>query len=239
VRSGDEFRLLLLEDDRDWLPSIGGFAKIRGTTAPRGDDTYIKTTSIVMLDESPWATAAVDDTPVELTWTDLGGQEQSLDSYRGRIVVLNFWATWCAPCRDEMPDLVRIQNHFGIYGVQVVGAAADPPASADTVLEFARRLKLNFPILLGADTAQMQSLGAGVALPATVVLDREGRIVEKIAGVVDRRRLESILERLVTSPQSAAVDPASDLLASGDAHGHGHDHDHPPHDGTQASLVPS
>ena len=181
--------------------------------------------------------------PVELVWTDLGGHEQTLDAFRGRLVVLNFWATWCAPCRREMPDLVRIQNRYGMYGVQVIGASADPPQAAPSVIEFAGKHKINFPILLGATTDQMQSLGAGVVLPATVVIDRDGHVVERISGVFERDKLEALLDRLV----------AGEHVAEGEAdpHGHGaeadpHDHGaaesghkHAPQGRTAASLVPS
>jgi len=180
----------------------------------------------------------------ELVWTDLSGHDQTLESLRGRIVVLNFWATWCAPCREEMPDLVRIQNRYGMYGVQVIGASADPPSASDSVVEFARHLKINFPVLLGATTEQMQALGAGVVLPATVVIDREGQVVERISGVFDPPKLEALLDRLVAQTHAAGdEDDAHVDVASADPHDHGEEegreHDHPPPDGTSASLVPS
>jgi len=179
----------------------------------------------------------------ELVWTDLSGHDQTLESLRGRIVVLNFWATWCAPCREEMPDLVRIQNRYGMYGVQVIGASADPPSASDSVVEFARHLKINFPVLLGATTEQMQALGAGVVLPATVVIDREGQVVERISGVFDPPKLEALLDRLVAQTHAAGdEDDAHVDVASADPHDHGeegHEHEHQPRDGTKASLVPS
>ena len=142
-----------------------------------------------------------------------------------------------------MPDLVRIQKRYGMYGVQVVGASADPPSSSASVEQFARRLKVNFPILLGATTDQMQALDVGVALPATLVIDREGQVVERISGVFDLAKLEALLDRLVG--QADATDDEEDAhvhVASADPHDHGeegHDHNHPPRDGTTASLVPS
>ncbi len=189
-----------------------------------------------------FAAGAVATEPApELVWTDLSGHEQRLESFRGRVVVLNFWATWCAPCLEEMPDLVRIQKRYGMFGVQVLGASADPPSARASVEEFARRKKVNFPILLGASTDQMQMLDVGVALPATLVIDREGRVVERISGILDRKKLEAVLDRLVHGDEGDEED-AHDHEASADAHDHGEEddeHDHPPPDGTQASLVPS
>ncbi|NIM01195.1 MAG: redoxin domain-containing protein [Acidobacteria bacterium] len=177
--------------------------------------------------------AASEGEVTDLAWTDLRGHEQTLESYRGRIVVLNFWATWCAPCRKEMPDLVRIQKRYGMYGVQVIGASADEPGQEAAVEAFARRRGINFPVWLGATTAWMEALDVGVALPATVVIDREGRVVERIAGVFDADELAGVLDRLV------AGEPHEDAHDRGDEHDHGADEDeHPPTEDT-ASLVPS
>jgi peroxiredoxin len=189
-----------------------------------------------------------------LEWTDLRGGPAALDDYRGRIVVLNFWATWCPPCAAELPDLAWIQREFAIFGVQVVGAAADPPAERERVLQFARRRKVNFPVALGATPEQMRALGLGEGLPATVVLDAEGRIVERTDGPIERRELATAIERLLgatPSPTAAAPGQRHEAPATshgprgeapaGDharepAHDHGHDHGHAT---TEASLVPS
>jgi thiol-disulfide isomerase/thioredoxin len=77
---------------------------------------------------------------------DLTGIDQRLSAYRGRIVVLNFWATWCVPCKQEMPDLAAIQNEYAAFGVQVVGASADQLADRAKVLEFIKQTKINFPV---------------------------------------------------------------------------------------------
>jgi len=183
----------------------------------------------------------------ELAWTDLNGHEQALEEFRGSVVVLNFWATWCAPCLEEMPDLVRIQKRYGTRGVQVVGASADPVSASASVAEFARIQKINFPILLGATTDQMQALDAGVVLPATVVIDRQGHVVESISGVFDMTRLETLLERQLGERDSKTdeEDSHSEVTAA-DPHDHGdhgdeegQEHDHPPPEDTKASLVPS
>ena len=138
---------------------------------------------------------------------DLNGRMQQLASYRGRIVVLNFWATWCGPCNEEMPELVEIQNRYAPYGVQVVAAAADSTGSKKNVLDFVRRLKLNFPILLSLDEETMTSFGFSGALPATALIDPEGHIVARYDGKpITRdelsRRIDALLE--ATAP---ATDP--------------------------------
>jgi len=129
---------------------------------------------------------------------DLNGRMQQLESYRGRVVVLNFWATWCKPCNTEMPELVQIQNRYAPYGVQVVAAAADPVSSKANVIEFVERLGLNFPILLSLDEETMAAFGFSGALPATAVIDPEGRVVARYDGrMVERHELSSRIEALL------------------------------------------
>src|SRR3981081_2848901 len=77
---------------------------------------------------------------------DTSGQQQSLGQWRGKVVVVNFWATWCAPCREEMPEFVKIQRELGPRGLQFVGIAID---QAEKVEQFARELDLNYPALIG------------------------------------------------------------------------------------------
>jgi len=166
----------------------------------------------------------------KLSWTDLTGRARNLESYRGEFLVLNFWATWCLPCREELPELIEIQNRYGIFGVQVVGASADTADHRADVLELAREFELNFPVLLGADSAQMEVLGLGDAIPATVIVDPDGNIVERFPGVFKLRQLENVLDDLIDVDEPvrhAALD-----------HDHDHDDAHE-HSGGVGSLVPS
>ena len=204
VRSDEDgsFALYVLDgpppDSESWLDRMGRFVRATGVTAAGDGETSLRVASMESLDGSPWPAPSDEDPatdPDALVWTDVSGRPFALADLRGQVVVLNFWATWCAPCVKEMPELVEIQDEYALYGVRVVGAAADPPSETDGVVRFARSKKLNFPIVLGADTAQMRALGLGVALPATVVLDRGGRVVERIDGVFKRRELEAAIDR--------------------------------------------
>jgi thiol-disulfide isomerase/thioredoxin len=133
---------------------------------------------------------------VELAWTDLRGQPIELGD-RSRIVVISFWATWCQPCIEKWPDLIRVHDAFAPYGVEFIGAAADAPDRAQAVLAYTRRYGINFPIGLGATLDQMRSVGLRPALPATVVLDERGHPFARFPGAIDSKQLAATLARML------------------------------------------
>jgi thiol-disulfide isomerase/thioredoxin len=117
---------------------------------------------------------------------DSQGTPQSLAQWKGNVVVVNFWATWCAPCREEMPEFVRAQQELGPKGLQFVGIAVD---DVDKVRAFAREIGLNYPALIGGYGAieLSKTLGNDLsALPFTVVLDRAGRVAHTQLGPLKR-----------------------------------------------------
>lgn len=134
----------------------------------------------------------------ELALKDLSGVEQKLADYKGKLVVVNFWATWCAPCRKEMPALVRLQKALGPKGVQVIAVTVDTDSFHDKVVKFAADYQLNFPVWFGS-TADMAPFGVDVSLPSTVVVDRDGRIAGHVSGMIDEavftKELEAILAK--------------------------------------------
>jgi len=149
---------------------------------------------------------------VGLKLKDLSGEEQSLDSFKGRIVILNFWATYCIPCRTEMTDLVALQNEFKAFDVQVIGASTDTTEDKNKVLQFVKENKINFPVWLGATTAATGRFGLGNSLPATVVIGKDGRIVKVLSGVINpdalRKQIESMLSASsVTNDEVRAEEP--------------------------------
>ena len=113
---------------------------------------------------------------------DPRGRVRRLADYRGKVVLLNFWATWCPPCRAEVPDLVRWQREFGGRGLQVIGVTYPPTDLAD-VRRFARRFKVNYPVLLGSEETKSLFMG-GETLPVTIVIDGEGNLRGRIEGIL-------------------------------------------------------
>ena len=128
---------------------------------------------------------------------DLDGHEQSIGQWRGKVIVVNFWATWCAPCREEMPQFVRTQTALGDKGLQFVGIAVD---QADKAQQFAKEIGVNYPTLVGGMGAMHLSATLGndlMALPFTVVVDRAGRIAHTQLGPLKQAQLDSLVAKLI------------------------------------------
>ena len=128
---------------------------------------------------------------------DLQGREQPLGQWKGKVLVVNFWATWCAPCREEMPAFVRIQSDLGPKGVQFVGIAVDQP---DKVAQFVAELALNYPALIGGYGAMELSKSLGnrlMALPFTLVVDRSGKVANVRLGPFKEAELRTIVGQLL------------------------------------------
>ena len=140
---------------------------------------------------------SVIDAEPELALKNISGVEQKLSALRGRIVVLNFWATYCGPCVKEVPELVAIQNQYAASGVQVVGASLDTLAERQEVRRFTTDMRVNFPVLLGATNEDLARFGLGPSVPSTVVIGRDGKIVSVFRGAIRRADLQRRLNALI------------------------------------------
>ena len=126
----------------------------------------------------------------------LDGGRKPLRTWAGKVLVVNFWATWCGPCRKEIPEFVRMQQSLGGRGLQFIGIAID---EKDKVQAFVREMGINYPILVGElDAVEMsRSLGNEMGgLPFTVVVDRSGKVVHTVLGATTEAKLEAVLEGL-------------------------------------------
>jgi thiol-disulfide isomerase/thioredoxin len=121
--------------------------------------------------------------------------------------VLNFWGTFCLPCAKEMPDLAAVQSDYAALGVEVIGAAADTAEDRAKVLSFVKKYRINFPVWLGASAEDMRRFGLGEALPATVIFDREGKIVWQKRGVTTKLELTKEIDALLAQKLPAASIP--------------------------------
>jgi peroxiredoxin len=126
----------------------------------------------------------------------LDGKPFRLSSLRGRVVLLNFWATWCQPCRAEIPEFNALQRDFESKGLSVVGVSVSPVDTADSIRSFQKDIKQDYTVLRGAEEIGSQ-FGNGPGLPVTYVLDREGRIRQKFVGPQSRENFEAALKPLL------------------------------------------
>jgi thiol-disulfide isomerase/thioredoxin len=209
VREGDKFTLYQLEQrkfrlpGKNWLEFVGKRAAVTGTIEKKKNVSVIRVDTFEVLAPSLAEQEATNVTgkEIELTLKDPFGTDQRLSALKGRIVILNFWATYCLPCRKEMPDLAAIQNEYAALGVQVIGASADEPSERTKVLQFVKETKINFPVWMGASTADMIRFGVGTALPGTVIVGRDGRIAKVISGVVNQTDLKKQIDSMLASAE--------------------------------------
>ena len=129
----------------------------------------------------------------DIAAVDLGGKPWKLSAYKGKVVVLNFWASWCPPCRQETPDLVGLAREFESKGVQVVGISMDD--GPEPVHLFVKQFHIPYPVLL--PDAGSSLVAAVESLPTTFVIDRNGRVAAVHIGAITKSQLRGELERLL------------------------------------------
>ena len=130
---------------------------------------------------------------------DLQGRTVRLTDFKGKVVLLNFWATWCPPCRAEIPELLKWQREYGSKGLQIIGVTY-PPTNRRKVRSFVRAFKITYPILLGARKTKAL-FDAGETLPFSVVIDREGKVRENIEGILLPEEFDEKIKPLLQRPQ--------------------------------------
>lgn len=129
--------------------------------------------------------------------TSLDGRRVKLSDFRGKAVLLNFWATWCSPCKVEMPWFVDLQNKYGNDGLVVLGVALDDTDS-DKIAKFASEMGVNYPVLLGTDKVS-EDYGNVQYLPTSFYIDRDGKIVGKGTGLLARSEVEQNVQKALAS----------------------------------------
>ena len=139
----------------------------------------------------------------DFTLTSLDGKTVRLSDFRGKAVLLNFWATWCEPCKIEMPWFVEMQKQYGDQGLQILGVAMDD-ASPKDISQFAKEMGVNYPIVIGRDSVG-DAYGGVQFLPATFYIGRDGKVVNKVFGLKGRGEIQdSIKKALAGGPVTQA-----------------------------------
>jgi thiol-disulfide isomerase/thioredoxin len=126
---------------------------------------------------------------------DIEGRALRLSDFKGKVVLLNFWATWCAPCRSEIPDLVKWQREYKSQSLQVIGVTY-PPEELAEVRKFIKSVEINYPVALGEEQTKAK-FDKGENLPVTVVIDKKGMIREVIQGIIFPEEFEQKVKPLL------------------------------------------
>lgn len=119
---------------------------------------------------------------------NLRGGNARLADYKGKVVLINLWATWCAPCKAEMPELVKLQKEYQARGLQILGVTY-PDEPRTSVKRIVRRFNLNYPVIFGTQEF-LDAYQIGEIMPVTVVVDRDGKMRERILGILDREEFK-------------------------------------------------
>jgi peroxiredoxin len=138
----------------------------------------------------------------DFTLQSLDGKSVTLSDLRGKAVLLNFWATWCSPCKIEMPWFVELQNEYGSQGLQIVGVAMDDSSKED-IAKFAKDMGVNYPVLLGKE-AVGEEYGGVPALPESFFIGRDGKIVDKIIGLKGKGEIEDAIKKALNTQPAGA-----------------------------------
>lgn len=134
---------------------------------------------------------------VNFSFPDSSGQAQSVDQWRGKLLIINFWASWCAPCLQEIPEFMQIQQEFREKGLQFIGVAIE---EAETLLPYLQEQQINYPVLIAGDAGiiQAQQLGnVSNAVPFTLIVNPAGEVVHRHPGALSREKLLEIIAPLL------------------------------------------
>jgi thiol-disulfide isomerase/thioredoxin len=148
----------------------------------------------------PIAAVAQTPAPKTLRLKDINGRIISLSDYKGKVVLVNFWATWCVPCRTEIPDLIKLQRQYRDQGLQIVGVTF-PPERISEVRAYAKKLRINYSIVLGTK-ATKADFTPSETLPMTVVIDSEGTVRDVIEGIMYPDEFEQKVKPLLLGKSS-------------------------------------
>lgn len=138
---------------------------------------------------------------------DLSGRTVSTAQFRGKVTIVNFWATWCPPCREEIPGLIALQNKYKDR-LRIIGVSVDEDQSPAYVKAFADKVGINYPVVMGVEIAK--EYGGVMALPTSFVLNTDGRVVQKHVGQLEPGETESEVRALLGLPVSAKIETFAD-----------------------------
>lgn len=151
--------------------------------------------SLIASDELEDAKSVGRTAPLDYTVKDMHGADVRLASFKGKIILLNFWATWCHPCKEEIPDLIALQNQYK-DDIVVLGFSIDD--KPEDLREYAATYQMNYPVLVGAGHENIQeAYGPMWGVPVTVIIGRDGKIAKKQSGIRSLEQFDREIRRLL------------------------------------------
>ncbi|MCC6632487.1 MAG: TlpA family protein disulfide reductase [Gammaproteobacteria bacterium] len=156
--------------------------------------SFIHVAALTLVLSSPVFSAKVGEAAPDFTRNDLASRQLTLSEHRGKLVLLNFWATWCPPCREEMPLFSRWQRELKGKGLQVIGVSMDDDATS--VKDFIAKYPVSYPVVMG-DVKLAQSFGGVLGLPLSYLIDAQGRVVARYQGEADLAKMEAKIKEVL------------------------------------------
>jgi len=179
-----------------WLaPGVGHDTAQEPPAAGSGDGATDSASAAYQDQTSADELAVGKPAPLQFTMKDMNGVDVRLASFKGKVILLNFWATWCGPCREEIPSLVQLQQRYGDQLV-VLGVSIDDPLNK--LKPYATEMHMNYPVLVGKDRQDVQdAFGPLFGIPVSVFVDRDGKIWKRHSGIASEEQFEREIKALL------------------------------------------
>ncbi|HWM69461.1 MAG TPA: TlpA disulfide reductase family protein [Steroidobacteraceae bacterium] len=143
---------------------------------------------------------------LDFTLHDVDGREIALSHFRGDVVLLNFWATWCAPCRVEIPDFIVLYEKYHERGLVILGVSVDDPVPR--LVSFVAEFRMTYPVLVGAERRDfLDAFGQLAGFPTSLLISREGKVCARYEGLADKTELEGRIRALLQPDRSGSLGP--------------------------------
>jgi len=156
---------------------------------------FLLLAATIILTGCPGTVEAAGEKAQDFSLKDINNRIVRLSDYGNKVIILNFFATWCPPCKSEIPDFVELVKEYGDKGLVIIGVSVDN-GDMETIKNFAAQYNINYPILLD-DGLVSNAYGPIQGIPATFIIDKKGRIVQKIVGARSKSQFENIVKPLL------------------------------------------
>jgi peroxiredoxin len=185
---------------RKWILAVAAALGLALATTPfwwkSGEQSVARTESPTDAARPSFCDAQAKPAPLDATLKDMNGQDVNLADYRGKVILLNFWATWCGPCKIEIPHFVELQDKYRDQGVVFLGLSVDDPV--EKLKPFADKYQINYPVLVGLGRDDVQeSFGPVWGIPITYLIDRRGNICLKHQGLATKEQFERAIKAML------------------------------------------